>query len=208
VTKPTTISKATEDYCLLAYDAVCRLIASNHLSGKTYCLHPPEVSCLTDGSSCFFQNAGKALSDYTVNKYNNNNNNNNNSVVTNQGGKVTILWNQQVQTDRTIPVNKPDITIRGNENGTRILIDVAIPGDRNVIKKEAEKILKYKDLTREIQRMWNVKARVIPVVIGATGTISKSFRKYVSDIPGKQGVNEGQKTAILGTAHILRKVLT
>ena len=64
------------------------------------------------------------------------------SVVTNQGGKVTILWNQQVQTDRTIPNNKPDIIIRDNEKRTRILIDVAIPGDRNVIKKEAEKILK------------------------------------------------------------------
>jgi hypothetical protein len=57
-----------------------------------------------------------------------------------------------------------------------MLIDVAISGDRNVIKKEAEKILKYKDLTIEIQCMWNVKARVIPVVIGATGSISKSFR--------------------------------
>ena len=48
--------------------------------------------------------------------------------------------------------------------------DVAISGDRNVIKKEAEKILKYKDLIIEIQPMWNVKAQVIPVIIGATGT--------------------------------------
>ena len=53
-----------------------------------------------------------------------------------------------------------------------MLIDVAIPGDRNVIKKEAEKILKYKDLITEIQRMQNVKTRVIPVITGATGTIS------------------------------------
>jgi len=89
-----------------------------------------------------------------------------------------------------------------------MLIDVAIPGDRNLIKKEAEKILKYKDLTIEIQRMWNVKARVTPVITGATGTISKSFRKYVSDITGNRDVKELQKTAILGTAHILRKVLT
>ena len=52
-----------------------------------------------------------------------------------------------------------------------MLIDVAISGDRNVIKKETEKILKYKNLTIEIQRMWKVKTRVIPVIIGATGTI-------------------------------------
>jgi len=88
-----------------------------------------------------------------------------------------------------------------------MLIDVAISGDRNVIKREAEKILKYKDLTIEVQRMWNVKTKVIPLIIGATGTISKSFRKYVSNIPGKHEVKALQKTAILGIAHILRKVL-
>jgi len=76
-----------------------------------------------------------------------------------------------------------------------------------MIKKEAGKILKYKDLTIEIQRMWNVKTKVITVIIGATGTVSESFRKYVSNIPGKHEVKELQKTAILGTAHILRKVL-
>jgi len=88
-----------------------------------------------------------------------------------------------------------------------MLIDVAISGDRNVIKKEADKILKCKDLTIEIQCVWNVKTKVVPVIIGATGTISKSFRKYVSNIPGKHEVKELQKTVILGTAHILRKVL-
>jgi hypothetical protein len=56
--------------------------------------------------------------------------------------------------------------------------------------KRSEKILKYKDLTIEIQRMWNIKTRVIPVIIGATGTISKSFRKYVSTIPGNYEVKE------------------
>jgi hypothetical protein len=61
--------------------------------------------------------------------FNNNNNNNNNN-------------NKQVQTDRTIPNNKPDIIIRDNEKGTCMLIYVAISGDRNVIKKEAEKIFK------------------------------------------------------------------
>jgi len=88
-----------------------------------------------------------------------------------------------------------------------MLIDVAISGNRNVTKKEAEKILKYIDLAIEIQRMWNVKPKVIPVIIGAIGTISKSFRKYVSNIPGNHEVKKLHKTAILGTAHILWKVL-
>jgi len=113
----------------------------------------------------------------------------------------------KIQTDRTIPNNKPDIIICDNEKVTCMLIDVAISGDRNVIKKEAKKILKYKYLTTEIQRMWNVKTKVIPVIIEATGTISKSLRKYVSNIPGKYEVKDLQKTTILGTAHILRKVL-
>jgi len=68
------------------------------------------------------------------------------SVETSLGGKVTILWNQQIQTDRTIPNNKPDITILDNDKGAYMLIDVVISGDRNMIKKEAEKILKYKTL--------------------------------------------------------------
>jgi len=55
--------------------------------------------------------------------------------------------------------------------------------------------------------MWNVKSKVIPVIIGATGAFSKPFRKYMSNVSGKHEVKELQKTAILGTAHILRKVL-
>jgi hypothetical protein len=129
------------------------------------------------------------------------------SIERSQGGKVTILWTQQVQTDRTIPNNKSDIIIRDNEKRTCMLTDVALPGDRNMIKNEAEKILKYKDLTTEIQRMWNVKTNVIPVIIGATGTILKSFRKYLSNVPGNHEVKELQKTVTLGTARILRKVL-
>jgi hypothetical protein len=112
-----------------------------------------------------------------------------------------------VKTDRTIPNNKPDIMMGDNEKGTCMLIDVAIPGDRNMIKKEAENILKYKDIIIETQHMWNVKTKVTPIIIRATGTISKSFTKYLSSVSGKHDINELQKTAILGTAHILREVL-
>ena len=89
-----------------------------------------------------------------------------------------------------------------------MLTDVAVSGDRNVIKREAEKILKYKDLTTEGSTgQWNVKAKVIPVTSGATVTIPKSLGQYLNNIPGKHEIKEQQKTATLGTAHILREVL-
>jgi hypothetical protein len=55
--------------------------------------------------------------------------------------------------------------------------------------------------------MWNVKVKVIPVLIGPSGTISKSLRQYFSNITGNNEIKELQKTGILGTAHILQKVL-
>ena len=61
-----------------------------------------------------------------------------------------------MRTDRTVSSNKPDIIIRENRKGTGMFVNVAISGHRNVIKKEAEKILEYKDLIKEIQPMWNV----------------------------------------------------
>jgi hypothetical protein len=48
------------------------------------------------------------------------------------------------------------------------LIDVAIPSDKNIIQKEVENKLKYKNLSIEIQRMWNMKCFVIPVIVGVT----------------------------------------
>jgi len=67
--------------------------------------------------------------------------------------------------------------------------------------------LKYKDLTTETQLMWSVRPEVIPVIIGATGTIAKLLRQYLSNIPGKHEIKELQTTAILGTAHKLQEVL-
>ena len=68
-----------------------------------------------------------------------------------------------------------------------------IPGDRNVIKKEADKISKYKDLIIDIKCPWNVKAKVIPEIIGATGTISESLRQYLSNITEKHKIKRRKK---------------
>jgi hypothetical protein len=112
-----------------------------------------------------------------------------------------------MQTDTIFPSKKPVTIISNNKKGTRMLIDDAVPEDKNVIKQEAKKNLKYRDLITEIQRMWNMKAKVIPVITGATRTISKSLTQYLSNILGKHEIKELQKAAVPATANILREVL-
>jgi hypothetical protein len=84
---------------------------------------------------------------------------------------------------------------------------VVIPADRNVVQREVEKKLRYKSLCIEVQRMWNLKCKVVPVIIGATGIITRGSRKNVEAIPGKRSVDSLQKTAVRETSHIIRKVL-
>ena len=101
--------------------------------------------------------------------FNNNNNNN-------KAGNVTVLWNQAVHTDREVTTNRSDKIIKNKNEKTCTLIDVAIPADRNFVQKEAEKKLKYKSMCIEIQRMWNLKCTIVPVIIGATGIVTRSRR--------------------------------
>jgi len=84
---------------------------------------------------------------------------------------------------------------------------VAIPADRNVVQKEADNKLKYKSLCIEIQRMWNLKCTIVPVIIGATGIVTRSLKKNLETIPGKHTVDSLQKTAVLGISHLIRKGL-
>ena len=67
---------------------------------------------------------------------------------------------------------------------------------------------KYVDLQIECQRLWNKKEEVIPVIIGATGIVGKNIKKYVGSIPGCHNIYSQQRLAILGTKHILRKILS
>ena len=84
---------------------------------------------------------------------------------------------------------------------------MAIPADRNDVQKEAEKKLKYNSLCIEMQRMWNLKCTIVQVIIGATGIVTRSLQKNLETAAGKHSIDSLQKTAILGTAHTIRKVL-
>ena len=73
--------------------------------------------------------------------------------------------------------------------------------------KGSGKEVKHKSLCIELQRMWNLKCTIIPVITGATGIVTRSLRKNLEAVPGRHSIDSLQKTAILGTSHIIRKVL-
>ena len=120
----------------------------------------------------------------------------------------TVLWDMAVQTDRHISANRPDIIIKDKMNSTCKLIDMTVPCDKNVSSKEIEKESKYKNLEIEIQRMWKMKTEVIPIVIGALGTIKKGMENNIRNVSENLNIKSLQKTCLLGTARILRKVLS
>jgi hypothetical protein len=66
---------------------------------------------------------------------------------------------------------------------------------------------KYKSLCTEIQRVWNMKWFIIPVIIGATGIVTKGVKKNLKAVAAKHSIDSLQKTAVLGTLHIIRKIL-
>ena len=88
-----------------------------------------------------------------------------------------------------------------------LIVDIAVPADRRVEEKE-QKVEKYQDVKREIGKMWEIrKVQLVPVVIGALGSVSKGFDKWIEKLDIQCNFVDMQKTALLGTARILRKVL-
>ena len=87
------------------------------------------------------------------------------------------------------------------------ITDFAVPGDKKIEEKEKDKIEKYQDLGRDLQKIWNVKVKIIPLVVGSLGAIPKQFGNRLKQIGITAGTAQVQKTVLLGTARILRKVL-
>ena len=87
------------------------------------------------------------------------------------------------------------------------IIDFAVPGDSRIEEKEKDKIEKYQDLGRELRKIWNVKVKIIPLVVGCLGAIPKQFGNRLKQIGFTAGTAQVQKTVLLGMARTLRKVL-
>ena len=122
--------------------------------------------------------------------------------------EVKIVWYVMIQCDREIKARKPDIVVVNKNERSCAIIDIAIPGDIRVSEKEKEKIERYQELKREIKRMWNIRSiKVIPVVVEALGSTSRKLKKFIEELGVVISTALLQKTALLGTTRILRKVL-
>ena len=89
-----------------------------------------------------------------------------------------ILWDFTIQCDRIIDARRPDIVFIHKKEREVFIIDVAIPGDDRLKDKELEKFDKYQQLKDEIAKVWRMrKVIVVPVVIGALGAVSVSFKE-------------------------------
>ena len=122
-----------------------------------------------------------------------------------QKGKFKIPWDFSIRTDNEIQARRPDLLVIDKQAMTCKIIDEAIPEDTGVKAKEDEKI--YQDLAREIRKMWGVRTEVIPVVMGALGTVPKRLEKYLESMGVSTPIELIQRTALLGTARILRQVI-
>ena len=109
-------------------------------------------------------------------------------------------------TDHVIEARRPDLVVVDKKERNCKIIDFAVPGDSR-IEEEKDKIEKYQDLGRELQKIWNVKVKIIPLVVGSLGAIPKQFGNRLKQIGIAVGTAQVQKTVLLGTARILRKVL-
>lgn len=95
---------------------------------------------------------------------------------------IKILWDHfNVYADRKIKGRRPNIIVIDERKKKVKVIDIKVPTDHWVDEKEMEKIDKYQDLNREIERLWNVKTMVVPIVIGLLGTISNSLMTMFRD---------------------------
>lgn len=113
-----------------------------------------------------------------------------------------------IQTDMEIKANRPDIIIKDKKFRKCLLIDTAVPSERNDSMKIIEKLSKYKDLEIKINRMWRMKTEAVPIVIGALGLVRKGMDNFTNSVPGNINIQVAQKIALLKTSHILRQVLS
>ena len=127
------------------------------------------------------------------------------SVLENENYK--ILWDFSIQTDHVMEARRPDLVVADKKERSCKIIEFAVPGNSRIQEKEKDKIEKCEELGRKLQKTWNVKVNIIKLVVGSLGAIPKQFGNRLKQVGIAAGTAQVQKTILLRTVRILRKVL-
>ena len=122
-------------------------------------------------------------------------------------GKVTIYWDKPIKTDGKGSYNRPDVVVIGREENTGYIVDFAIPMDHHIKEKEEEKIDKYMDLQDEVRRQFRVKIVIVPIVLGALGTVPETLSKSLEKLEIDDIIGILETAVLTSTTAILRRVL-
>ena len=121
---------------------------------------------------------------------------------------VSVLWDFDIETVHIISAKRPDLTIINNKKKENLkIVDYTVPADHRIKLKESKKRDEYQDLARELEKLWNMKVTIIPILIGAFGTVTRGLLKGQEDLEVGRRVETIQITALLRTGRILRRVL-
>ena len=129
-------------------------------------------------------------------------------VCRSRGGRVEIYWDKKIATAKSIEHCKPDVIVVDKEANKWTIIDFSVPMDVNVAKKEIEKRTRYAELATEIRKIYRVTTDIVPIIIGALGTVPLLLPGYVKQLGIPDNVIGGmQVSALLGTVRILKNIL-
>ena len=110
------------------------------------------------------------------------------------------MWDFNIQTDHVIQHRRPDIVVLYKSERKYHLTDITVNGDKKIESKEQKKIDNYRELRREVKKIWKLSVVVVvPVVIGALGVTPKRLEDWLKKLL--------PKAALLGTAKVIRQVL-
>ena len=124
--------------------------------------------------------------------------------------EVKILGDFTIQTEKNLAHNKPDLVILTKKEKTAYIVDVGCPFDARIRERERTKIEKYTDLKYELLKVRKgemTKVLILPVIIGALGTMTKNVQDNLDKLKIDNRVVDLQKIRLLGTSRVLRKVL-
>ena len=120
---------------------------------------------------------------------------------------VKLISDINIQCDNVMEVRRPGLILVDKKVKSSVIIDVAVPHDCRICEKEIGKIEKYQNLKRAAKALVTEKVEVVPVVAGVLGYINKGFSGWMDTLGIILNVGMVQKSVLLGTARILRKVL-